>query len=67
MGLLNAQRVQMSLKNAGVYQGPVNGLIGRRTQQAVKRFQKLRGFEPTGTVDPITRQALLPYLANLAR
>jgi tetratricopeptide (TPR) repeat protein len=62
LGLLNAQRVQMSLKNAGVYEGPVNGMIGRAAQDAVKRFQETRGFEQTGRVDPITRQALLSCL-----
>ena len=64
LGLMNAQRVQMCLKNAGVYDGPVNGMINRQTKDAVKRFQAKRGFEQTGRVDPITRQALLPHLAN---
>ncbi len=62
LGLLNAQRIQMCLRNAGVYAGPVNGMVGHRTQQAIKKFQKMRGFKETGTVNSVTWQALLPYL-----
>jgi len=62
LGLLNAQRIQMSLRNAGVYAGSVNGLMGHQTQQAIKKFQKMRGFEETGRINNITWQALLSYL-----
>ena len=61
-GLLNAQRIQMCLKNAGVYAGPVNGLIDDRTRQAVVKFQKLRGLGETGLVNNDTRPLLLSYL-----
>jgi tetratricopeptide (TPR) repeat protein len=66
LGLLNAQRIQMSLKNAGVYGGPVNGMFGQRTRRAIRRFQKMRGFKETGTTNNVTLQALLPYLAYSA-
>ena len=62
LGLLNAQRIQMCLKNAGVYAGPVNGRIGTHTRQAVLKFQKLRGLDETGIADNDTRPALLAYL-----
>ncbi len=67
LGLLNAQRIQMCLRNAGVYSGPVNGMVGFRTKRAIQNFQKVRGFKETGLVDGITLRALLPYLAYKSR
>lgn len=39
-------------------EGVVSGYYGSLTREAVKRFQKKIGIEATGTVGPITRQAL---------
>ena len=61
-GFLNVQRIQMCLKKAGVYVGPVNGMMGARTRQAILKFQKLRGLWETGLVDNDTRPILLSYL-----
>ena len=63
LGKLNAQRIQMSLKNAGVYAGPLNGLLGRKTRRGIRAFQKVRGILETGKIDSATRGTLLPYLA----
>lgn len=63
MGLLNAQRIQMCLTNAGVYYGPVNGVLGSSTRKALRIFQKIHGFKETGAADTATLEALLPYLA----
>jgi cell wall-associated NlpC family hydrolase len=37
---------------------PADGVFGRRTARAVKRFQQRRGLPVTGRVDPATRRAL---------
>ncbi len=66
-GFLNAQRLQMGLKNAGVYGGPVNGMIGPRTRQAVKKLQKMLGLDATGRLDNDTRKAVFQYLNFDAR
>lgn len=39
-------------------EGVVSGYYGSLTKEAVKRFQKKIGIEATGTVGPVTRQAL---------
>lgn len=36
----------------------VTGYFGAATEKAVKRFQKKRGFEQTGTTGPKTRAIL---------
>ena len=62
VGRLHAQRVQMALKNAGVYQGRVNGMVGKNTKQALRYFQKMRGLRITGTINTATWNYLAPYL-----
>lgn len=61
-GLLNAQRVQMALKNAGFYAGPVNGLVGGSTKKALAEFQKKNGLPVTGKTSSETWQALSAQL-----
>ena len=40
--------IQKALKNAGYYQGTLDGKVGTRTKQALKNFQKDNGLEPDG-------------------
>lgn len=46
------KRVQRKLRRA------VDGVFGRGTERAVKRFQRRKGLEPNGRVGPSTRRAL---------
>lgn len=62
LGLLHAQRVQMALRQAGFYEGPVNGMLGPITKGALKNFQEEFGLEPSGRVDPPTWAKLSDYL-----
>lgn len=41
------KRIQQALKDAGVYNGPIDGAIGKGTMKAVERFQKENNL-PTG-------------------
>ncbi len=50
LGLLHAQRIQMALKNAGLYDGVVHGMIDGRTKNAVRQFQLKNGIQPSGRV-----------------
>ena len=45
---LPAVSIQRALKNAGYYQGTLDGKVGSRTQQAIKNFQKDNGLETDG-------------------
>lgn len=52
------RQVQQALRNFGIYID-VDGILGPRTVQAIKIFQKLSGLEQTGQVDSDTAEKLL--------
>jgi hypothetical protein len=53
--VVTLQRV-LTLKGYSV--GPPDGIFGRRTARAVKRFQRRRGLTPDGRVGPATTAGL---------
>jgi hypothetical protein len=46
------RQVQMQLKQGGYEVGAVDGIYGPRTQQALREFQRDKGHEVTGEIDP---------------
>jgi lipoprotein-anchoring transpeptidase ErfK/SrfK len=50
--------VQRRLKSLGFYQGPLDGVYGRGTTDAVVALQARRNLTPDGTVGPATYEAL---------
>lgn len=50
--------VQQALNKKGYNTGSVDGQWGQQTAQAVVKFQKANGLQPTGQPDPQTLQAL---------
>ncbi len=63
-GLTREQKIQTALKNAGLYQGTIDGKIGPGSKRAVQEFQKAHGLTPDGKVGPRTWAALDPYLSG---
>ena len=53
-----ASDLQRALRDAGYYQGAIDGTLDRDVRQALIRFQNDRGFVPSGRIDPRTRRAL---------
>lgn len=51
-------KIQQRLLKLGFNPGPVDGVRGRMTSNAVKRFQESRGLVVDGIVGPATRSAL---------
>lgn len=45
---LPAASIQKALKNAGYYQGAVDGKVGSKTKQALRNFQRDNGLDPDG-------------------
>jgi hypothetical protein len=43
--------VQIELQREGYYRGPIDGIIGRGSQQAIAEFQADNGLRPTGLID----------------
>jgi tetratricopeptide (TPR) repeat protein len=62
-GHLHAQRAQMALRNAGFYDGPVNGLIGTEVKASIRDFQKSFGLEQNGRLTAVTWAKLSEYLS----
>ncbi len=52
------RRVQSSLKDKGFDPGPIDGMMGRRTSDALSAFQRSQGLEQTGAIGPRTMRAL---------
>jgi len=46
--------LQEALKALGLTPGTIDGVFGKKTEDAVKAFQKLKGLEVDGVVGPIT-------------
>ena len=56
--LEDVKAAQRALKEQGFDPGPVDGLIGPRTREALKSFQTSNGLETTGTLNPATAKKL---------
>ncbi len=56
------KQIQTALKNAGYYQGTVDGKMGKKTRKAVREFQKANNLPVNGRVGKNTWIALKDYL-----
>jgi peptidoglycan hydrolase-like protein with peptidoglycan-binding domain len=52
------QDIQAKLRERGFDPGPVDGLLGRRTCDAVKAYQKAAGMPVNGLLDPVLQNQL---------
>ena len=52
------QTVQQALAKRGYNPGPANGLAGRQTETAIRKFQADRGLKQTGAIDYEVLEAL---------
>ncbi len=59
----STRQVQQALKNAGFYQGNVDGKMGPMTKEAVKEFQRVHGLKDDGVVGKQTWTKLSSYLS----
>ena len=55
---LVARRIQSALEQLGFEPGPKDGIIGRQTRRAIKRYQLRNGLEPTGILTLEQRKLL---------
>jgi hypothetical protein len=55
---MSVSEIQQKLKTQGYYVGPIDGVFGPRTKQAVKNFQAANNIPQTGYATPETVKAL---------
>lgn len=53
-----ARQLQQKLKEQGLYNGPIDGILGPQSRRALEQFQEQQGFEGNGSLDQQTAQAL---------
>ena len=58
------QNIQEALKNAGLYNGEVDGVLGPKTKKAVREFQTMNNLSADGKVGRKTWLKLQPYLSG---
>ncbi|MFH1493094.1 MAG: peptidoglycan-binding domain-containing protein [Candidatus Omnitrophota bacterium] len=63
-GNLAAEDIQSALKNAGFYDGDIDGKIGPLTEKAIKECQEANGLKPDGVVGQMTQKILLKHLTE---
>jgi len=56
--------IQQALKNAGYYNGKIDGVKGKGTKRAVKEFQKANGLRADGVVGRRTWELLERHLST---
>ena len=57
-----ARRIQSALKQAGFYDGSVDGKVGPKTKEAIRSFQQANGLKVDGKVGPQTWTQLARYV-----
>lgn len=60
------REIQACLKNAGFYDGEIDGVKGRKTRAAIRKFQKANGLSADGVVGKRTWEALSKYSSGNA-
>ena len=63
-GLTHEQQIQTALKNAGIYQGSIDGKLGPASKRAIAAFQTAHNLKADGKVGPKTWAALEPYVSG---
>jgi len=57
-----AKQIQLALKNAGYYNGVIDGKIGKVTKDAIKAFQRVNNLIVDGKMGKKTWELLRKYL-----
>jgi len=61
---LTHKDIQLALKNAGFYNGPIDGKIGKNSKKAIREFQKVNGLKADGIIGKNTKSLLIQYLTQ---
>jgi peptidoglycan hydrolase-like protein with peptidoglycan-binding domain len=53
------EQAQQQLRTQGLYNGPIDGVLGGETTQAIRQYQQKHGLQQTATLDQNTMQSLM--------
>jgi hypothetical protein len=56
--LIDFRQAQLELRNMGLYNGSLDGVVGPETKRALEQFQKNNGLDRTARLDGQTMVAL---------
>ncbi|MFH0763294.1 MAG: peptidoglycan-binding protein, partial [Candidatus Omnitrophota bacterium] len=60
--VLTIRQIQAALAKANLYKGKIDGVMGPKTKEAVKAFQRSRSLKADGAAGVKTQEALSSYL-----
>ncbi len=58
------EQVQKALKNAGLYEGPIDGKLGSKTKSSIAEFQKQHNLRADGVIGQKTWNEMKQYLSE---
>jgi len=64
VGEPSVQDIQQALKNANLYEGKIDGILGPNTRKAIEAFQSQNSLKVDAKVGPKTWQKLKEYLVK---
>ena len=59
------RQAQLELRNMGLYNGSLDGVLGLETKRALQQFQKDNGLDRTATLDQQTMVALFGHIGTI--
>lgn len=65
-GQMNPTEIQKALAEAGFYKGSVDGVVGSKTKEAIRKFQEANNLKVDGVCGPKTWEKLKAYLEEAA-
>lgn len=63
---INPTDIQKALAEAGLYKGSIDGVIGSKTKEAIRKFQEANDLKVDGVCGPKTWEKLKAYLEEAA-
>ena len=59
---MSNQEIQIALKNAGYYTGTIDGILGSRSRDAIRKFQQDHALKDDSIAGPRTQEKLGAYI-----
>jgi peptidoglycan hydrolase-like protein with peptidoglycan-binding domain len=64
---MTSRQIQMALKAGGYYSGEIDGILGPRSREAIRKFQQDQGLVDDSIAGPRTQAVLRDYLPEMKK